>query len=81
MSKKSFVTVLPPKSFTASAAKIKSIIDMGWIEIPPDKEFNGNAAPGDFLEHLLGGAKNNRDSPDLADWDDQERGMVKERPG
>ena len=64
-----FVKVLPPKSSTASFAKIKEIIDKGWIEIPADKSFNGNAAPGDFLEHLLGGAKNNRDSPDLADWE------------
>ena len=66
---KPFVTVIPPKSYTASAAKIKAILEMGWIEIPPDKEFNGNAAPGDYLEHLLGGSKNNRDSPDLADWE------------
>lgn len=42
---------------------------MGWISIPTDKSFNGNAAPGDFLEHLLGGQKNNRDSPDLMDWE------------
>lgn len=56
-SSKPFVTVLPPKSYTASAAKIKEIISKGWIEIPADKEFNGNAAPGDFLEHLLGGKK------------------------
>ncbi len=42
---------------------------MGWIEIPTDKTFNGNAAPGDFLEHLLGGRRNNKDSPDLQDWE------------
>ena len=64
-----FVKVVLPKSATASFAKIKEIIDMGWIDIPPEKEFNGNAAPGDYLEHLLGGQKNNRDSPDLADWE------------
>jgi hypothetical protein len=69
MSVKPFVAVLPPKSFTASAAAIKNILKMGWIDIPPEKEFNGNAAPGDYLEHLLGGAKNNRDSPDLNDWE------------
>jgi len=66
---KTFVKVLPPKSATASFAEIKKIIDMGWIDIPPEKSFNGNAAPGDYLEHLLGGQKNNRDSPDLADWE------------
>lgn len=60
---------LPPKSFTASAAEIRRILAMGWIDIPPERTFNGNAAPGDFLEHLLGGGRNNRDSPDLADWE------------
>lgn len=66
---KPFVKVLPPKTFTASAKEIKKIIAMGWIDIPPEKKFNGNAAPGDYLEHLLGGKKNNRDSPDLNDWE------------
>ena len=42
---------------------------MGWIAIPADRAFNGNGAPGDFLEHLLGGSRNNRDSPDLNDWE------------
>lgn len=41
---KPFVKVLPPKSYTASAAEIQKIIAMGWIEIPPEKKFNGNAA-------------------------------------
>lgn len=58
-----------PKSQKAAFAEIKKIIDMGWIDIPTDKEFNGNAAPGDFLEYLLGGQRNNRDSPDLLDWE------------
>lgn len=64
-----FVKVLPPKSFTASSKEIQKIMAMGWIDIPPEKAFNGNAAPGDYLEHLLGGKKNNRDSPDLNDWE------------
>ena len=66
---KKFTSVLPPKSATASFTAIKEIINMGWIDIPPEKAFNGNAAPGDFLEHLLGGERNNRDSPDLNDWE------------
>ncbi len=68
-SSKRFAKPLPPKSATASFAEIKTILNMGWIEIPADKSFNGNAAPGDLLEHLLGGKKNNRDSPDLNDWE------------
>jgi len=66
---KPFVKVIPPKSYTASAAEIQKIIAMGWMDIPPEKKFNGNAAPGDYLEHLLGGKRNNRDSPDLQDWE------------
>jgi hypothetical protein len=64
-----FAAVIPPKSFTSASKTILEIIHKGWIEIPPEKKFNGNAAPGDFLEHLLGGKRNNRDSPDLNDWE------------
>lgn len=69
MSAKPFAKVLPPKTFTATAAAIQKIINTGWMDIPPEKKFNGNAAPGDYLEHLLGGERNNRDSPDLNDWE------------
>jgi hypothetical protein len=58
-----------PKSATTTFKVIKEIISRGWIEIPRDVTFNGNAAPGDFLEHLFDGKKNNRDSPDLNDWE------------
>jgi hypothetical protein len=58
-----------PKSAIATFKKILEIIDHGWYDIPNDKTFEGDAAPGDFLEHLLGGKKNNRDSPDLNDWE------------
>ena len=51
--KKPFVKVLPPKTFTASSAEIQKIIKSGWMDIPPEKKFNGNAAPGDYLEYLL----------------------------
>jgi hypothetical protein len=61
--------ILPPKSSTASFSIIKKIIEHGPYEIPNDKTFNGNAAPGDYLESLFGGTKNNRDSPDLQDWE------------
>lgn len=45
MAARRFVKILPPKTFTASATEIKKIIARGWIDIPPDKKFNGNAAP------------------------------------
>lgn len=68
MSKKKAEAPLP-KSATTTFKVIKDIISRGWIEIPKEKTFNGNAAPGDFLEHLFEGKKNNRDSPDLNDWE------------
>jgi hypothetical protein len=68
MSKKK-AEALPPKSATKTFAVIKEIIDRNWINIPPERSFNGNAAPGDFLESLFDGKKNNRDSPDLNDWE------------
>jgi len=58
-----------PKSATATFKKTLDIINKGWYDIPPGKKFEGDAAAGDFLEHLLGGKKNNRDSPDLNDWE------------
>lgn len=58
-----------PKTSAATFKKTIDIIKQGWHEIPAGKAFEGDAAPGDFLEHLLGGKKNNRDSPDLNDWE------------
>ncbi len=59
----------PPKSSATAFKEIIKILQMGWIDIPSENAFNGHGAPGDFLEHLLGGKKNNRDSPDLQDWE------------
>ena len=46
---------------------IREIIEMGEVEIP--KQFQGTGAPGDTLEYLCNIERNNRDSPDLKDWE------------
>lgn len=63
------MSVALPKSSTTAFKEINRILKLGWMDIPPDNAFNGHGAPGDYLEYLLGGKKNNRDSPDLEDWE------------
>lgn len=58
-----------PKSGTKAFEKIKAIIDLGWVDIPNKKSFQGTGAPGRLLESLLGVSENNKDSPDLEDWE------------
>ncbi len=58
-----------PKSSKAAFKEINRIIKLGWIDIPDEKSFRGSGAPGRLLEHLLGVAENNHDSPDLMDWE------------
>jgi hypothetical protein len=56
-----------PKSSSVVFPVVKSILDMGWITVPP--QFNGHGAPGNTLESLLDVDENNNDSPDLLDWE------------
>lgn len=57
----------PPQSFRTVSALVREVISLGEVEIPP--QFRGSGAPGDTLEYLLNVRRNNRDSPDLADWE------------
>lgn len=56
-----------PRSAVSAFPIIQEILSMGWVDIP--NQFNGNGAPGDTLEYLLNVTRNNRDSPDLMDWE------------
>lgn len=56
-----------PRSAGVAFPAIQDILSMGWVDIPT--QFNGNGAPGDTLEYLLNVTRNNRDSPDLMDWE------------
>lgn len=58
-----------PKSSTAAFKEVKKIIRAEPYLIPNEKSFRGHGGPGRLLEHLLGIAENNRDSPDLHDWE------------
>lgn len=58
-----------PKSATATFKIIKEIIAKGWMDMPVGKSYGGTGAPGRFLEHLCEIQENNRDSPDLNDWE------------
>lgn len=69
MTRKRLIKSKPPRSSTAAFKKVKQILKMGWIDIPDKKSFRGTGAPGRLLEHLLGIAENNQDSPDLMDWE------------
>lgn len=57
----------PPQSFRTVSALVREVISLGEVEIPD--QFRGSGAPGDTLEDLLNVRRNNRDSPDLADWE------------
>jgi len=56
-----------PRSSAAVFAIIKEITTLGWVEIPP--QFQGTGAPGNTLEYLANVVENNKDSPDLEDWE------------
>jgi len=61
------MTAAIPRSFTNAFNIIQEIISLGWVEIPP--KFQGAGAPGNTLEYLVDVEENNRDSPDLEDWE------------
>lgn len=52
-----------------STKKIAEILELHEIEIPNERAYNGAGGPGRVLEDLLGVNANNRNSPDLADWE------------
>lgn len=60
------VSRIPPSSSKAFKV-IQEIIRMGAIDILP--QFKGAGAAGHTLEYLLKVKQNNRDSPDLHDWE------------
>lgn len=56
-----------PKSSSAAFKIIHKILQMGWVDLP--NQFQGSGAPGDTLEYLLDVTRNNKDGPDLMDWE------------
>jgi len=48
---------------------VRDVVNGEWREIPDIKSYNGNGAPGRFLEDLLGADAGGHDRPDLMDWE------------
>ena len=48
---------------------LRDILDTCEYEIPGGESFEGNGAPGLYLEHLLGLETSNRDVPDAGAWE------------
>lgn len=69
MTKKLLLDAKLPKSATATFQKIQEVLDMRCINIPQEKAYNGSGGPGRLLEDLLGISANNKDAPDLNDWE------------
>lgn len=65
----SLVKPVPPRSSTVAFKEIRRIIQDDPYIIPDEKSFRGHGGPGRLLEYHLGIAENNRDSPDLHDWE------------
>lgn len=65
----SLVRPTPPRSATAAFKEVRKIIRPEPYLIPDERSYGGHGAPGRLLENLLGIAENNRDSPDLHDWE------------
>lgn len=50
-------------------ARLKNVIEQGWIEIPNDPGYRGSGGPGLLLEEMIGVDRNNRDGPDTGIWE------------
>lgn len=50
-------------------ARLKGVIERGWIPIPDNPGYSGTGGPGLFLEELCGVNVNNRDGPDTGVWE------------
>ena len=50
-------------------ARLREILESGWIPVPKTPGFGGSGAPGKLLENLLGINGGNFDSPDAGRWE------------
>ncbi|MDP6190726.1 MAG: MvaI/BcnI family restriction endonuclease, partial [Gammaproteobacteria bacterium] len=50
-------------------ARLRGIMDRGWIQIPDCPGYQGSGGPGLLLEELIGIDPNNRDGPDTGIWE------------
>jgi len=69
MAPRKLVGTIQPRTGTACFKKIAEILKAGTWEFSDDGKYNGNGAPGRYLEDLLGVKANNADSPDMEGWE------------
>ena len=50
-------------------ARLKTVIEQGWIQIPDRRGYGGSGGPGLLLEEMIGIDPNNRDGPDTGIWE------------
>ena len=50
-------------------ARLRSVLDADWVDIPDEPGFGGTGAPGRLLERLLGVNGGNFDIPDAGRWE------------
>ena len=50
-------------------ARLRDVLERGWISIPDDPGYGGTGAPGKILEKLLGIDGGNFDTPDAGRWE------------
>lgn len=50
-------------------ARLRGVLQRGWIPIPNYPGYGGTGGPGLMLEELLGFPVNNRDTPDSGKWE------------
>ena len=60
---------MPAISDSDFFARLRGVIDRGWIKIPDYPGYRGSGGPGLLLEEMIGIDPNNRDGPDTGIWE------------
>lgn len=50
-------------------ARLRGVLERGWVKIPDRHGYRGTGAPGNMLEELLGLKTSNLDTPDAGKWE------------
>lgn len=50
-------------------ARLRGVLERGWIQIPDYPGYRGSGGPGLLLEEMIGVDPNNRDGPDTGIWE------------
>jgi len=64
-----FASLPIPNTKKELFARMRLIIDEGWMQMPNRARYNGTGGPGNFLEDLIGLKTGNQDIADLLGWE------------